>query len=411
MKKAISLFLSAILILPLLEGCGNNDTVAGENEKVKIEFFHYKAEAKNVFDQIIHKFEDEHPNIDVVQTNPPVAETVLRTRIFKRNVPDIIGIGANNNFAEFSKSGIFLDLSDNESLQEIKPAYVKMIQDLTGLQEVHAIPYAANASAVIYNKAIFRELGLEVPTTWDQFIEVAEKVKAAGQIPFYLTYKDAWTGLPSFNALVADTNGENFFKNLGEGKIQVDKEFNEAAEKFTILSQNGHKDQFGKGYADGNMAFANGKSAMYLQGIWAIPEIKKANPDIELGVFPYPVTNDPAKNKVVSGIDLLLSISKTTKHPKEAKEFIKFLLDDENVRAYISEQNSFSAKDGINQDDPILQGLKASFEKGAIVDFPDHYFPIGVPVDKYLQELSYKKDVKRFLNHVDQEWKKAQDRK
>ena len=53
------------------------------------------------------------------------------------------------------------------------------------------VPYVANAVGVIYNKAIFKELGLEVPTTWDEFIAVAEKVKESGQTPFYFTFKDA----------------------------------------------------------------------------------------------------------------------------------------------------------------------------------------------------------------------------
>ncbi|GAA3316995.1 hypothetical protein GCM10020331_014570 [Ectobacillus funiculus] len=47
---------------------------------------------------------------------------------------------------------------------------------------------------------------------------------------------------------------------------------------------------------------------------------KKANPDIDLGVFPYPVTNNPNETKVVSGVDLLLGLSSQTKHAKEAQK-------------------------------------------------------------------------------------------
>ena len=286
-----------------------------------------------------------------------------------------------------------------------------MLRDVTGLEKVYAIPYAANAVGIIYNKTIFNELGLTVPKTWDELIDVAEKVKAAGKTPFYFTFKDAWTTLPAYNALAANTQGENFFDQLNDGKTTFQKGYKEATEKFVQLLEYGHKDNFGKGYADGNVAFAKGESAMYLQGIWAIPEIRKANPDIELGVFPYPATNDPENTKLVSGVDLLLAISKTSKHPEEARKFVNFLLDPENAKFYLSEQNAFSAIKGITQDDPALDGLKESFEKGALVDFPDHYIPLAVGLEKLLQQLTHDKDVEKFLKNLDTEWEKVQGRK
>jgi hypothetical protein len=63
------------------------------------------------------------------------------------------------------------------------------------------------------------ELGIEVPKTWDEFTTVAEKIKAAGKIPFFHTYKDAWTTLPSFNALAANTQGDDFYSELNKGNI------------------------------------------------------------------------------------------------------------------------------------------------------------------------------------------------
>jgi raffinose/stachyose/melibiose transport system substrate-binding protein len=415
MKKIIALALSGALVFSMLSACGNNEEASSESKsdgkKVKIEFFHYKSEAKDTFDKLIAKFEKENPNIDVVNANPPDAETVLKTRVAKRDIPDIVAIGANSTFAELSKAGVFVDVTNAPELDSIQPAYIDMLRDVTGLEKVYAIPYAANADGIIYNKTIFNELGLTVPKTWDELIAVAEKVKAAGKTPFYFTFKDAWTTLPAYNALAANTQGENFFDQLNDGKTTFQKGYKEATEKFVQLLEYGHKDNFGKGYADGNVAFAKGESAMYLQGIWAIPEIRKANPDIELGVFPYPATNDPENTKLVSGVDLLLAISKTSKHPEEARKFVNFLLDPENAKFYLSEQNAFSAIKGITQDDPALDGLKESFEKGALVDFPDHYIPLAVGLEKLLQQLTHDKDVEKFLKNLDAEWEKVQGRK
>lgn len=408
MKKSISLVVTGMLALSALAGCGSKDEASGGSDgKVKIEFLQYKSEAKGTFDELIKKFEQENPKIDVVQSQPPDAVTVLKTRVAKRDLPDVIGMGGDISYADISKAGAFKDLTNDSLLNDVQPAYIDMLKDISKQEKVYGIPYAANANAVIYNKAIFKELGIEVPTTWDEFIAAAEKVKAAGKIPFYFTFKDAWTALPAYNVLAANTQGDDFFKKLDKGETTFAEGHKKAAEMLLTLIQYGHKDQAGKAYNDGNVAFAKGESAMYLQGIWAIPEIKKANPNIELGVFPYPV----GESKVVSGVDLLLAQSATTKHPKEAKKFIEFLLSDEAAKQYLTEQNAFSAKKGIVQDASEVEGLKASFDKGAVVDFPDHYVPSAVALDKQLQVLTQKKDVGQYLKTMDSEWEKVANRK
>ncbi|GKU81849.1 ABC transporter substrate-binding protein [Niallia sp. NCCP-28] len=409
MKKTIALLSAGLLSLSIFTGCSKD--ASSDDGKVKIEFFHYKREAIGSFDELIKKFEKENPNIDIEQKSPPEAETVLKTRIAKRDIPDVIGIGGNSTYKELAKAGVFEDVTKDSNLEKIQPAYIQMLKDVSEQDKVFAIPYAANAVGVIYNKAIFKELGLEVPKTWDEFIATAEKVKSASKIPFYFTFKDAWTTLPSFNALAANTQGDDFYDLLKEGKVEVDTRYKEAAEKFVQLTELGHKDQFGDAYSDGNTAFANGESAMYLQGVWAIPEIQKANPDIELGVFPFPAVNDTAKNKLVSGVDLQLSISSQTKHAKEAKKFVEFLLEEENAKTYIEEQKAFSAQIGIEQKDAILEGLQTNFDSGALTDFPDHYVPVGVALDKNLQTLAQKKDIDSFLDTLQSEWKKVQNRK
>ncbi|MCP8971330.1 ABC transporter substrate-binding protein [Ectobacillus ponti] len=411
MKKVVPFVITGALAVGALSGCGKSEEKASANGKVKIEFFEYKSEAKATFEALAQKFEEKNPDIDVVVTNPPDATTVLKTRVAKRDIPDVVGMGADIVFSDLVKAGVFTDITKDERLSKIQPAYVQMMKDVTGSEKVYGFPYAANADAVIYNKAIFKELGIEVPKTWDEFIAAAKKVKDAGKTPFYFTFKDAWTTLPAFNVLAANTQGDDFFKKRAEGKTTFAEGYKAAMDKFTQLLEYGHKDMGGKAYNDGNTAFAKGESAMYLQGIWAIPEIKKANPNIDLGVFPYPVTNEAGKSKVVSGVDILMAQSSTSKHPKEAQKFIDFLLSEETAKTYTKEQNSFSALTGVEQQDPTLEGLKESFAKGALADFPDHYVPSAVSLDKVLQEYTQKKDVGAVLKKLDTEWDKVQNRK
>ncbi|MNH89932.1 Multiple sugar-binding protein precursor [compost metagenome] len=412
MKKGLKLGAATLVALSLLSGCGNNETTtSGNSGKVELQFLQYKPEARDTFDKLIAKFEQANPNIHVIQDNPPDASTALKTKVAAGEIPDVIANGGDNVHAQLVQSDVLADLSNDPALKNVSDVYVKILHDISGSDKTYGIPYGVNANGVIYNKTLFKEMNLTVPQTWDEFVALCKKIQAAGKLPFYFAFKDAWTAQPAFNALAASTQGDDFYKRHNDNQATYTSEYKEAADKLLQLAAFGQKDSFGKGYNDANVAFAKGESLMYAQGVWAIAEIKKANPSIELGVFPYPATNDPGKNKLVSGVDQLLSISADTEHPNEAKKFVEFLMDPANAKEYVKGVNTFSAIKGVTQDDPSVSELAAYFEKGQVADFVDHYTPSNMKLDQLLQELVMKKDVSSFLKNMDDEWAKAQSRK
>lgn len=431
MKKALSAILVSFLLLTVLAACGgnNSDSKSGDGasasasagnssasgdsagtdsgKQVELQFLQYKPEARETFDKLIAKFEEKYPNIKIVQDNPPDASTVLKTKVAAGEVPDIIANGGDNVFASLAQSDVLADFTGAPELSEVQGAFVDILKQIAETDKVYAIPYGVNANGIIYNKKEFQDLGLAVPTTWDEFVAVCQKIKDAGKLPFYFTFKDSWTTLPAFNAFGASTQEDGFFAKRKAGQTTFGTGYKEAAQRYLEFIAFGQKDNFGQGYNDGNVAFANGKSVMYAQGVWAIPEIKKANPNIELGVFPYPVTNDKSKNKLVSGVDQLLTMSKTTKHPDEAKAFIDFLLEPENATAYVKGVNTFSAVNGVVQDDAAVAELQPVFNEGRVADFPDHYVPSTMKLDQLVQNLILKKNVDGFLKSMDDEYDKA----
>ncbi|HET7658168.1 MAG TPA: extracellular solute-binding protein [Bacillales bacterium] len=421
MKKLWSSLVVSVLSVALLAGCGSSGSgSAGGSgssggsggKKVQLELFSNKSESIETYKELIKEFESKNPNITVKLEAPPEAETVLKTRLTKNNLPDIISMGATSTYRELARAGVLMDFSNYDKLNTIQPAYVKMIGKVVGSDKkgVYGIPYATNANGVIYNKTKFEKLGFKVPQTWDEFMNELKKAKQAGEIPIYFTLKDPWTAMVTWNSLAANLAPDNFAEMKSNGKASFQEDYKDVASKFLDLLKYGHKDNFGVGYGDGNKAFANGKGVFYLQGNWAIPEIKKANPDVKLGMFAFPASNDASKNRLVSGVDVLLTITKSTKHKEEAQKFIDFMLTKETAQKYTDEQAAFSAVKGVFQKDQSFTDIKKNFEQGTIVGFPDHFYPAGFQAANLVQEFLIKKNEQKFLKKMDTTWDKVLQR-
>ena len=131
------------------------------------------------------------------------------------------------------------------------------------------------------------------------------------------------------------------------------------------LSQYVNPDASSRTYGDGNTAMANGEAAMYLQGPWAFGEIAKAAPDLELGMFPLPVTDDPDDLKARINMDLAAWIPEASKHKEAARAFLEYLYQPEVIQAYNESQLGFPpTKDAPPVSDERIAGLQEYIDAG-----------------------------------------------
>jgi len=411
-RRTLAVAASAALGALLLAGCSS----PGDG-RVQLDFFQFKGEALEDFEQIIADFEAENPDIDVVQNQVADADTIIRTLLVKDKAPDVITLNANGNFGRLAQAGVFYDFSDERVLQTINPAVQDILADLGNAEgEVNGLGYVNNANGIIYNEDIFEEQGLEVPETWDELIDVCDQLQAAGITPFYGTLGDSWTGLPSFNALGAYPAQDDFFEQMREegedvgpdSEVSFQKDFAEALDQqYELFSytQDGYR---GKTYDDGNAAFANGDVAMLMQGIWAVSPIKDVNPDIRAGIFPYPATDDPADRLLVSGVDVVVTMGKDTPHREEALRFIDYLFEQDVIEEFAASQNMVPSVEGAQlSDDPAIQSVAPWFDEGRITGFIDHQVPPSIPLAAIDQEFLFTGDADAALATLDREWSKV----
>lgn len=402
-KKLVCLLLACTMPTSfLLSGCSAN---SGDG-KIQIELVHYKPEAVDVFEQLEEEFNSTHDNIHLTISSPNDAMTVLKTRFVREDYPDILGIGGDINYSYFIDSDILADVSDYEGLSQINPAYVEILEGLEFVPTdgTYGVPYVANAAGVLYNRAMFKERGWEIPKTWDELMALCEEIQKEGILPFYFGFKDTWTCLAPWNSLAVDLAPADVCKQVNAGDATFSEEYREVAEKMLELIKYGEEGPFAYGYNDACTAFANGQSAMFAIGSYAIPQIKSVNPDMDIDSFVMPGSSDADGNTLNSGVDLMFAVTEECENKEAAYEVIDFLLADENVQAYLDDQNAVPCKTGDFTLAPNLDGMKSYIESGNMTDYQDHYYPAEMAVDAQIQTFLINQDPDAFLTKFDSDW-------
>ena len=402
-RAAIVLGMSCILMASaVLQGCQQNS----KSGKVEIELVQYKPEAVDIFEQLEKEFNETHDDIHLKISSPNDATTILKTRFIREDYPDIIGIGGDINYSYFVDSGILADLSDYEGLSEVKPAYLDIIEGLEFVptEGTYGLPYVANAAGVLYNKDMFAEHGWEIPQTWDEFVSLCEEIQNEGIQPLYFGYKDTWTCLAPWNALAVGLAPSDVCQQVNKGETTFSKEYPQVAEKMLELLNYGEDGPFAYGYNDACTAFANGESAMYTIGSYAIPQIKSVNPDMNIGSFVMPANDSEEDNVLNSGVDLQFCVMDTCENKEAAYEVLDFLMDHDSIQSYLDAQNAVPCKDEDFALAPELEDMKPYIQDNRMADYQDHYYPSEMAVDAQIQTFLINQDVDAFLKKFDKDW-------
>ncbi len=404
-KNAISVVLAvSMLAAVILPGCGSDS----DSEVTEIEILQYKPEAAAYFEQVEEAFNATHDDIKLTISSPNDATTIMRTRFIREDYPDIIGIGGDINYSYYVDAEILADVSDYEGLEDINEAYIDILENLeiVPTEGIYGVPYVANAAGILYNKDMFEEYGWEIPETWDELIELCEEIQAEGILPFYYGFRDTWTCLAPWNALAVCLAPDDTCQQVNAGETTFSEEYQETAEKLLQLVSYGPDDPIAYGYNDACTAFANGESAMYPIGSYAVPQILSVNPDMNIDSFAMPASNDVSQNTLNSGVDLMFCVTEACENKEAAYEVIDFLLDDENLQAYIDDQNAVPCKTGDFELAPQLDGMLEFIESGNMTDYQDHYYPSEMSADALIQTFIINQDADDFLSTFDTNWQR-----
>ncbi|HEX8510373.1 MAG TPA: substrate-binding domain-containing protein, partial [Propionibacteriaceae bacterium] len=391
--------------LPWLTGCSS-----GSQETIT--FYQSKPEAVSYFGKLAAAFTASQSRFRILHD----ISTNLSASFVRSNPPDLGLLNYNLEMARFMERGALSDLADLPEAATIREDIVELSKAYTQYPgRTSVLPYSAMAASVIYNKRIFADNGVEVPTTWDALIEVCERLKGAGVTPIYATFVDSWTIMQGWFDYPAGgmVDIAAFYKKMNEigadvgpeSEVSFQRTMLEPVKKMVKLTSYINDDAAGRGYGDGNTAFANGDAAMIFQGPWAFGEFEKVGKDLDLGTFPLPATNDAKDLKVRVNIDLSLWVPDVANGREGAKAFLQYLMQPKIQDPYPAQFLGFGTpKDAPPVTDARIVGMQPYYDSGRFYMGASQFIPNNIPAPNYFQSIVLGADPEPLLAQLDRDW-------
>lgn len=338
-KKIVSMLMIATLTTAMLSGCGakSSDSVS-EDGKTVLSFMNHTGEERTIAyeDELIAEFEKQNPDIDIEVQRMSMDDytQTIQTKIASDDAPDVFVI-EQSNLEKYAKNGYLMDLSDTDIVNH----YDGNMLQYDG--KMYGAPLGVNTYVVTYNKKIFEEEKVEIPTTLDEFYAVCEQIKKAGYTPLAAGYQDSWV-------LMADTQAEyatSIMKNdldalkkceSREVKFADSQEWKAVFERFGERLKYAQEDPFGTDWNTACTMLANAEAAMVVSGDWTANNVADMGEDVELGAFVLPVSNNEQDNVVVyPGAGQSYAVSADSKNQEAATKFVDFMTTKEAGDKYV----------------------------------------------------------------------------
>ena len=333
MKKFLALFLALVMVLSLTAcGGGSKTEAAADTGKTLVYWSMWEAtEPQGVaISKAIEAFTAETGiKVDVQFKGRQGIRQGLQPALDAGTTIDLFDEGVDRVLMNWGS--YVLDLEKyvaNGYEKNAIPGSMAATRQVGG-GTLKAIPYQLSIFAWFYNPDIFAKAGItSEPTTWAEFLDCCEKIKAAGYTP--ITSDDAYFnsnfgyhvarygGAEAVLDAVMNGNWEN-----NEAVIKTAKDFEELASKgyFSPLLPSNV-------WPNGqNVEFALGDVAMYLNGSWLPNEIKGlAGEDYVWGCFSYPAMEGGKDDTSWSNTSFqVFAINAKSQYPDEAFQLIEWL--------------------------------------------------------------------------------------
>lgn len=309
----------------------------------------------------------------------------MNTKAAVNELPDLVFYYATTGQLEtFQASTRLVDLSNESFISKISPAVTSGTEWCKIDGKFYTIPFGSmNAAGVIYNKKVFADHGLSIPTTYEAFLEVCETLKSKDIVPVHDALKDGWPSLLfQFCGVVNEISKKGGIEAINTGKFDFTKDegIRNVVTRHRELMEKGYfnKDIATSTYDQQVSAVAQGQAAMMIQADWAIPVLADKYPDqlADIGAFMLPWDDDSI---LPVNVGQSVGIAANSKNIEAAKGFLEFFTSDEGLNGYYDALKGIPCYSGVEANlNPGVDDFYSYFDSGKTWPFPEAQVTGGI---------------------------------
>ncbi|NGO40969.1 extracellular solute-binding protein [Streptomyces ureilyticus] len=329
-----------------LSACGSSGG-GNSSGKTEIEWWNITTTqpAKKLWAQRAKEFEAAHPDvkIKIVTLENEAYKSKMTAQTASGKLPDIFHTWGGGVLQQQIDAGLVEDLSGKISswTKDYLPASVApfRLDD-----KMYAVPFDVGMVGFWYNKALFKQAGIDTPpTTWSGYLDAVKALKDEGITPIALAGKEKWPGMYYWAYLSMRVAGLDAMQKAADDADFTGEDFVKAGahlEELVALKPF-QKGFLGAAYSTPTgeaAAMGNGKAAMELMGQWAPVVQEDAGKGLgkDLGFFSFPeVEGGKGALTEVFGGSNGHAVRKGA--PDAAVEFLKFFAEQEFAEKLVKE--------------------------------------------------------------------------
>lgn len=381
LKKIMASTLAATMAVSLAACSAGESGESSSGEKAEtITMLIQQSRNFDGLQNMIKKLEEENIKVDAQVVPDDEALNMIKMKLNSGECPDLIDYNIPAIYDIVDPAANFADMSDEEWVNKLKIPENVTADD----GKIYGFPFLSvpGVHGFTYNEDVFKQCGVTVPTTWDEFLDICQKIKDNGVTPIHMP-KDSWVP----QVLMTD----NFAKILGKDKVEEFSEkvannemkwtdvpeFAEVIDKYLELYEKGYiNDDFTSAtYDDSISAIAEGKAAMHFNGDFFAASVLEANPEANINMFAMSMTD---------GVDVMTQnmssagfvAYKKSDNLETVKKVLNLWATPEYANLYFEGRPAFPAFEGVDGGDvpPYLQDVNEKYiEAGKVIPEFNYY--------------------------------------
>jgi len=352
LKRSQFLALAAgALVTPLVASCGKSAAPSGpvdidpkgEIKPREISWLLSRPANGAVIDtmqEIAGEYAEEHAGFQLTLITTPDRPSYIQkyeTLAAANKLPELFDTDATPFAQKLASQNKMVNIADLLDHFGITDQYRPSALDYQRFDDgsLYMIPLEYGIEVFWYNKALFKQAGVEVPASLDDFPAACKKLADSGVTPIALDGLDGWT-LERYVAYQPfRMEGEEYIKSLKKAESTfADEPGRKMAQWLHDLGSSGaFQEGFSSvGYADAQSLFTSGKAAMYNIGTWELPSLAttELSQDLQdnIGFFTLPTTagSKTGANEYVAPSGIGVAVNASTYDPL-VHDFLKFVLE------------------------------------------------------------------------------------